>query len=193
MARKIKLRDLSRLPPEYDDLIALCDALIIPQHPITTAILGAVIVEHELERLLRSKLNRKDDETWAMLVADNGPLNTFYFKIAMGYALGIYDNRMRSDLDIVRQIRNAFAHSKKLIQFDHPAVVAELRKATRSALPKKSWKFKAQHLYIHAPGLYVRLCYWLSMKLVKMYNRRMKSIPYNPTPSDYAKALLKDS
>jgi DNA-binding MltR family transcriptional regulator len=93
--------------------------------------------------LLQSKLKHKDDETWTMLVADSGPLRSFYTKIAMGYALGIYDKNIRSDLNIVRTIRNAFAHSKKLIQFDHPAVVAELRKATRLTLPKKSWKYKA--------------------------------------------------
>jgi len=71
MARNPKLRDLSRLPPEYDDIIALNDAFLRPQQPITTAILGAVMVEHELEQLLRSKLKHKDDETWAMLIADN--------------------------------------------------------------------------------------------------------------------------
>jgi hypothetical protein len=74
MARNPKLRDLSRLPPEYDDIIALSDALFRDQQPITTAILGAVMVELHLERLVRSKLKHKDDETWAMLVADNGPL-----------------------------------------------------------------------------------------------------------------------
>jgi len=61
-----------------------------------------------------------------MLIADNRLLNSFYSKIVIGYALGIYDKGMRSDLTIVRNIRNAFAHSKTLIQFDHPAVVAEL-------------------------------------------------------------------
>jgi hypothetical protein len=38
---KLKLRDLSRLSPEYDEVIALSKALLQPQHPITTAILGA--------------------------------------------------------------------------------------------------------------------------------------------------------
>ena len=39
MARNPKLRDLSRLPPEYDDIIALSDTFGLPQHPIATAIL----------------------------------------------------------------------------------------------------------------------------------------------------------
>jgi hypothetical protein len=190
MARNPKLRDLGRLELGPADLMALSGTFAKGEHPVARAILGAGLVEHHLELLLRSKLKHKDDETWAMLVAENGPLNSFYSKIAMGYALGIYDKNMRSDFNIVRNIRNAFAHSKKLIQFDHPAVVAELRKATRSTIPKKYWKFKAKHLYIHAPGLYLRLCYRLSTRLAGMYIRRMKSIKYSPTPSDYAKALL---
>jgi DNA-binding MltR family transcriptional regulator len=185
MARNPKLRDLSRLPPEYDDIIALNDAFLRPQQPITTAILGAVMVEHELEQLLRSKLKHKDDETWAMLIADNGPLKPFYSKIAMGYALGIYDKGMRSDLNIVRSIRNAFAHSKKLIQFNHPAVIAELRKATRSAIPKGMWKSKGPDVM-----LYMSLCIRLSLKLIRIYRRRMKSTKHTPTTSEVVKALL---
>jgi DNA-binding MltR family transcriptional regulator len=182
MARNPKLRDLGRAQPDTADLFALSDELIKGEHPVATAILGAGLVEHHLEQLLRSKIKRKDDETWKLLVADNGPLKSFYSKIAMGYALGIYDTNMRGDLNIVRNIRNAFAHSKKLIQFDHPAVVKELKKATRSALPTKSWEFKAQCLNIHAPSLYMRLCYRLSNKL-------MKSTTYKPNPFDF-KALL---
>jgi DNA-binding MltR family transcriptional regulator len=185
MARKPKLRDLSRLPPEFDDVIALSDALSKDHHPITTAIIGAVMIEHQLDRLLRSKLKHKDDTTWAMLVGDNGPLRSFSSKIAMGYALGIYDKRMHSDLNIVRNIRNAFAHPKKLIQFDHLAVVAELRKAT--AIPTKFWKFKGRDTF-H----YISLCYRLSTKLIRIYRRRLKSTKHTPTTSEVVKALLRE-
>src|SRR5262249_55620203 len=110
---------------------------------------------------------RKDDQTWKMLVEDEPrPLNSFYTKIAVGYALGIYDLGMRTDLNIVRNIRNAFAHSPKQIKFDHPAIVKELKKATRSALPKVAWKgLKAQDCY-------VRLCVSLSLKLSRIRIRR---------------------
>jgi DNA-binding MltR family transcriptional regulator len=113
-----------------------------------------------------------------MLVADNGPLGSFYSRIAMGYALGIHDNNMRNDLNIVRNIRNAFAHSRKSIQFDHPAVAAELGKATRSA--KTMWKSIGPDAM-----RYKSLCFYLSAKLVRMY----ESTRYDPAP-DYVKALL---
>jgi len=93
---------------------------------------------------------------------------------------------MHTDLNVVRNIRNAFAHSKKLIWFGHPAVLAELKKASRSAILKKHWKSKGPDVY-----LYMSLCLRVSSKLIQMYNKRMKSRKYNPSPAEVAKALLK--
>jgi hypothetical protein len=39
----------------------------------------------------------------AGLTAENGPFNSFYCEIVAGYALGIYNEGMRDDLDIVRK------------------------------------------------------------------------------------------
>jgi DNA-binding MltR family transcriptional regulator len=181
-----KLRDFSRLPPEYDDLSARLADFLRPQHPITTAILGAIMVEHELDELLRCRLKHKDDNTWAMLTADHGPLYSFSAKIAMGHALGIYDQATFNDLTIVRKIRNAFAHSKKPIQFDHPAVIAELKKATTSAIPKKTWNAKGSDVF-----LYGSLCMRLSTKLIRIYSRTIKRRKHIPTVSEVVAALRK--
>jgi hypothetical protein len=82
-----KLRDLSRLPPEYDELVALSDTFLKPQHPIPTAILGAVMVEHELDQLLRSKIKRNDGETWGMLTGDHGPVKLISLQDRYGLRL----------------------------------------------------------------------------------------------------------
>src|SRR5262249_12368025 len=82
-----------------------------------------------------------------MLVADNGPLNSFSSKIITGYALGIYDESMRNDLQIVRNIRNVFAHSKKLIQFDHPLIVKELGKSSTNFAKAKVEPSRAAAAY----------------------------------------------
>jgi hypothetical protein len=61
-SRKIKLRDLTRLQPDLQEAIDVGKTLGIKgAHPITTAILGAVLVEQELETLLRSRFKRKDE------------------------------------------------------------------------------------------------------------------------------------
>jgi hypothetical protein len=46
--KKPKLRDLSVNPLTYEEQTALIDAVAAAAHPINSAILGAVLVEHEL-------------------------------------------------------------------------------------------------------------------------------------------------
>lgn len=41
----------------------------------------------------------------------NGPLSTFSSKISLCIALGLFDKNVRHDLQILRKIRNEFAHS----------------------------------------------------------------------------------
>jgi hypothetical protein len=57
-----------------------------------------------------------------------GPLRDFHSKIIIGHALSSFDVEMRLNLNIVRDIRNAFAHSRTLLTFDHPDIGAELYK-----------------------------------------------------------------
>jgi hypothetical protein len=114
---KPKISDISRTPPTREELDALAASLESDElHPITAAILGAVLVEHELENELRRRL-RCNDDTWGELLSDIGPLRTFHSKIVMGCALRMYNDDVRFDLNIVRNIRNQFAHSKKLVSF----------------------------------------------------------------------------
>src|SRR5215469_2652966 len=117
-AQKPKLRDYSRITLTTEESEQLRQLLSqLEQQSIANAIIGAVMVEHELDGLLRRRFKRKDDDTWEQLVSDQGPLTSFNAKIIAGYAFGIYDKKLRDDLHIVRAIRNAFAHSKKIIDF----------------------------------------------------------------------------
>jgi hypothetical protein len=46
------------------------------------------------------------------------PLSSFYSKIVIGYAMGIFGPSTRADLDIIRSVRNDFAHSAPSLSFD---------------------------------------------------------------------------
>jgi DNA-binding MltR family transcriptional regulator len=141
---KPKLRDLGRIPPTDEEIKALRNAAQSAD-PIVTAILGAVLVEHELDNHLRKRVAKKNDDVWSDMVSEAGPFSTFSRKIMAGHALGIFDEHTKDNLNIVRVIRNAFAHSKKLIDFNNPLVVAELGKIKfKSAKEKNSWMKHAQ-------------------------------------------------
>jgi hypothetical protein len=168
---KSRLRDLSRLRLTSRDRGALI-AAVKDTSPIGLAILGAVLIEHELEALLRSRFARKDEKVWLELVADNGPLSTFFQKIVAGYAFRLYDDATKKNLHIVRNIRNAFAHSKKVIDFDHPLIVAELKniRIPKIVAQKKimSVQFSlTRELNFGAKKAYLDLCYLLGAMLIK--------------------------
>ena len=123
--RKSRLRQLSREHPTEEELFALVESMPLSA-PIATAILGAGLVEHDLERLLRWRL-KVSDPLWDELVADTGPLRNLSNKILLGHALKIYDANLRNVLDVMRVVRNVFAHTKKLINFGHADIISELR------------------------------------------------------------------
>ncbi len=89
-----------------------------------TIILGSVL-ESALEEFLRSKtrpsLNSDDRNALFDL---SGPLGNFSSKILVGYAFNWYGPNTRHDMDLVRLMRNAFAHSQKNMDFEAPAVAA---------------------------------------------------------------------
>jgi hypothetical protein len=119
--RKPKLRDLSYAVPTGEEKRTLITSLVSAS-PISAAVMGAVLVEHELEGLIRKRFRRNDDDTWKDLLNDQGPLRSFHSKILTAYAFGIVDDTTRDNLDIVRQVRNAFAHAKTPLDFEHPLV-----------------------------------------------------------------------
>lgn len=56
------------------------------------------------------------------LEADGGPLSTFLQRILMGRALAVYGEMMQHNLDLLRHLRNAFAHSHVPITFETPEI-----------------------------------------------------------------------
>jgi hypothetical protein len=51
----------------------------------------------------------------------DGPMGTFASRIAVAYALGIFGPQTRHDLDLIRHLRNQFAHCRNPLSFDMPA------------------------------------------------------------------------
>lgn len=126
MSSKPRVRDLSRQKPSYEELAATRQAFSNGT-PLASAILGQSIIEHELETILRTKFKRRDDNTWLSLTSEAGPLNTFSAKISAGYGFGVYDHITSRNLNNIRDIRNAFAHSKRNITFNEHAIVHALK------------------------------------------------------------------
>jgi hypothetical protein len=181
--KKPKLRDLSVNPLTYEEQTALIDAVAAAAHPINSAILGAVLVEHELDTSLRKRMNITDDEEWEKIVAESGPLNSFSRKIVLGRTLRIYSDDTRENLDIVRSVRNAFAHSRRIIDFSHHLVCKELDSIK---VPKGGTKTYGSVIKYPPQQRYVRLCFLLAGELMRKrtsaYERSRKRYARKSSP-----------
>jgi hypothetical protein len=91
-------------------------------HDLGYAILTAAIVEEELERLLLAHL-KLDAAGLAEKFDDYKPYNSFTGKIRGAYAhFGLIDDETRNDLLVIKDIRNAFAHTRERLDFNAPAL-----------------------------------------------------------------------
>jgi len=97
----------------------------------TAAIIAASLVEHLLENTILAFLPRSDARTTARLLSREGALSGFSSKNFLGYALGIYNKNVLSDLEAIREIRNDFAHSAKPIDFETHEILKHIKKLSR--------------------------------------------------------------
>jgi DNA-binding MltR family transcriptional regulator len=92
------------------------------------AIITSSWVERALEQAIIPFFPKMDAYTFKKLASSEGPLSSFFAKIHLAFALGLLDKRCRDNLDIIRRIRNAFAHAPKAISFSTPLVAKECQK-----------------------------------------------------------------
>jgi hypothetical protein len=93
------------------------------------AITLTALLERALEEYIASALTWPPGETEAEkerkdFFRSDAPFATFAAKTRLGFLLGLYNSVVRSDLETIRELRNAFAHSTSHIDFKTIAVEA---------------------------------------------------------------------
>jgi hypothetical protein len=115
------------------------------------SIIGAAIVEKALEVSLLARLTPlKPAERDALFNYDkNGPLSDFSARTKMAFALGIVGPKTRDDLEHIRHIRNAFAHSIVHIDFttDEISTICAQLNIYNTLTFLTGWKSNPRHLY----------------------------------------------
>jgi hypothetical protein len=116
------LRKLTRKLPQDHDLQAAMNAVFGEAEDRTTVIMAASLLELQLRLAISSQLSTNDERLTEAIYTDNGPLSTFSSKILMARAMGIIGEKTATNLDRIRQIRNAFAHSLLDVNLDTPEI-----------------------------------------------------------------------
>lgn len=177
---KPKLRDLSRRELSAEDYAAVVEQLEAPDVPdMVAAILGATLVEHQVDQALRIQMKYRDASVWGRLTDPAGPLRDFSSKIVLGYALGRYNEEVANNLHIVKDIRNAFAHARTLLTFDHPTVKAALKKVTPIRHGKRTVSVTTLSIGFEKRA-YLELCFsifmYFHLKFVDSIKRRERRV-----------------
>jgi hypothetical protein len=108
---------------------------------VTAVMLGAT-VETALEKLLASRM-RKDlnSDERSKLFGFEGAVGTFSAKIIVAYAMKIIGPITYSDLNIIKLLRNEFAHSRVPFDFQTPQAIAVCNELQVPKLPDSDSSF----------------------------------------------------
>lgn len=107
-------KQLSDLPKPYHTEVL---AEISQQTDRGVALVGGAYIDLVLRDAITARLCDIPD-IFKLLFENRGPLQSFGARIQIGFALGIYGRRAFQDFNLIKDIRNAFAHSAEAIAFN---------------------------------------------------------------------------
>ena len=94
------------------------------------ALSGASAVDVALQDLFISRFVPLGGDKIADLFEDgrNGPLSSLSSKNRLGFAMGLYSADVYADIDLIRRVRNVFAHASKAVKFTQEDIYRECQK-----------------------------------------------------------------
>jgi hypothetical protein len=111
----------------------------------------------------------------------SAPLGTFHAKILLAYAMGLIGPSARSDLDLIRSIRNDFAHSGAPVSFDDPAISLKCNRISfRRNIDEfdyPEWLIElSKKDHVTPRQRFIAACEWLSLDLSIVRPKRLRPI-----------------
>ena len=91
-------------------------------------ILASVWINNLLERKLRALFTEGNADTRRKIFDLNGPFSSFLSKILAAYSLGWIDSDIYHDINLLRKIRNLFAHELHRIDLESPRLQRHIEK-----------------------------------------------------------------
>ena len=141
------------------------------------ALVGAALIDLKLADTLRSFMV-SPAAARSLLDGGTAALGTFSARIKATFALGLIDDNERRECDIIRRVRNEFAHRPHGVGFDDPAI-ATFCERLQSDLPgsRDQHKGRFRFIFINAVILTVlRLTY--RAERVALERRVTRTWPY---------------
>jgi DNA-binding MltR family transcriptional regulator len=97
------------------------------ESPRAAVIIASAFLDAQLRELIARSLVDDEKEVDELLGTENKPdrpLSSFSARIRTAYCMGLIGESMRHDLNVIRKIRNKFAHKMHGYSFDAPEIVS---------------------------------------------------------------------
>jgi len=111
-------KEFARGDLKFEDLPALEAELYGARNDRASAVILGSILETALETLLKATLRPNMNREMRRTLFDfRGPMGDFSSKIAVAFAIGIIGPISHSNLELIRLLRNEFAHARRHFKF----------------------------------------------------------------------------
>jgi hypothetical protein len=110
-----------------------------------SVILASAMIEKSLEMVIKAKLIPSLSKRDELFDTPYAPLRNFKAIIELAYRIGLISSNLYRDLNIIRDIRNDFAHDIEGCSFQNRSVknrVGELMKSSTIAVKHPDWRAK---------------------------------------------------
>lgn len=159
--------NLSRREPDDKEFEAATDEMHQGTDRVA-AIIGAALVENSLRHGIECHLEDISDRN-ALFHDAGAPFGTFRARIVAGKAMGLIGEKAAIDLDIIRDIRNQFAHALLSLSFNNELIAAECER-----LSDYDPDTKMDNSGVSRPRLrYESACWEISLAIMDKGNERL--------------------
>lgn len=117
------LKALSRLPRTQADMDEV-HRILDEENDLSAALVCGTLLEEATEQLLLSHMIALNNDERTEIFRGFGPLASLSARIKFAYAMGLIGKVTKRHTDMMRDVRNALAHSKKPLLFTTPQVEA---------------------------------------------------------------------
>ena len=142
------------------------------------ALVGAALLDKQLFDLLRSHFLDKK-ESVELLEGGSAPLGTFSARIKASYCLGLISDLEHGELQLIRKVRNEFAHQTHGLIFQNEKVIS-LCGNLRDRMPdakEKGIERTTRAKFIDAV-LFTSLALWYRPQHAAEFKARQRQWPY---------------
>jgi hypothetical protein len=117
MKRKKRVGNLPS-KPAFDEVIAMKRSLA-DESERGSALVALAFIEDSLSHAIRARLPGSDASVSSLFT---GPLRSLKPKLALALALDVITLQLATEIRLLAEIRNRFAHTRKPLSFEEPSV-----------------------------------------------------------------------